>query len=118
MAGISGRPDYVKKACDDSLMRLGIDHIDLYYQHRVDKDVPIEETVGAMADLVSAGKVLFLGLSEAAAATIRRAHKVHPSRRCKPSIRSSSATWKRKSCRRCANWASGSCRTVRSAEEF
>jgi aryl-alcohol dehydrogenase-like predicted oxidoreductase len=76
--GISGRPDYVKKACDDSLMRLGIDHIDLYYQHRVDKDVPIEETVGAMADLVSAGKVLFLGLSEAAPATIRRAHKVHP----------------------------------------
>ena len=76
--GISGRPDYVKKACDDSLTRLGIDHIDLYYQHRVDKDVPIEETVGAMADLVSAGKVLFLGLSEAAPATIRRAHKVHP----------------------------------------
>jgi aryl-alcohol dehydrogenase-like predicted oxidoreductase len=59
-------------------MRLGIDHIDLYYQHRVDKDVPVEETVGAMSDLVSAGKVLFLGLSEAAPATIRRAHKVHP----------------------------------------
>jgi len=76
--GISGRPDYVKKACDDSLMRLGVDHIDLYYQHRVDKDVPIEETVGAMADLVKAGKVLYLGLSEAAPATIRRAHKVHP----------------------------------------
>ena len=76
--GINGRPDYVKKACDDSLMRLGIDHIDLYYQHRVDKDVPVEETVGAMSDLVSAGKVLFLGLSEAAPATIRRAHKVHP----------------------------------------
>ena len=76
--GINGRPDYVKKACDDSLMRLGIDHIDLYYQHRVDKDVPIEETVGAMADLVTAGKVLFLGLSEAAPATVRRAHKVHP----------------------------------------
>ena len=76
--GINGRPDYVKMACDDSLMRLGIDHIDLYYQHRVDKDVPVEETVGAMSDLVSAGKVLFLGLSEAAPATIRRAHKVHP----------------------------------------
>jgi aryl-alcohol dehydrogenase-like predicted oxidoreductase len=76
--GISGRPDYVKKACDDSLMRLGVDHIDLYYQHRVDKGVPIEETVGAMADLVKAGKVLYLGLSEAAPATIRRAHKVHP----------------------------------------
>ena len=76
--GISGRPEYVKRACDESLMRLGVDHIDLYYQHRVDKDVPIEETVGAMADLITAGKVLFLGLSEAAAATIRRAHKVHP----------------------------------------
>ena len=76
--GISGRPDYVKKACDDSLMRLGVDHIDLYYQHRVDKGVPIEETVGAMADLVKAGKVLYLGLSEAAPATIWRAHKVHP----------------------------------------
>jgi aryl-alcohol dehydrogenase-like predicted oxidoreductase len=76
--GINGRPEYVRKACDDSLMRLGVDHIDLYYQHRVDKDVPIEETVGAMADLVIAGKVLFLGLSEAAPATIRRAHKVHP----------------------------------------
>jgi aryl-alcohol dehydrogenase-like predicted oxidoreductase len=76
--GINGRPDYVKMACDDSLMRLGIDHIDLYYQHRVDKDVPIEETVGAMADLVTAGKVIYLGLSEAAPATIRRAHKVHP----------------------------------------
>jgi len=76
--GINGRPDYVKKACDDSLMRLGVDHIDLYYQHRVDKDVPIEETVGTMSDLVKAGKVLYLGLSEAAPATIRRAHKVHP----------------------------------------
>lgn len=76
--GINGRPDYVKKACDDSLMRLGVDHIDLYYQHRVDKDVPIEETVGAMSDLVTAGKVLYLGLSEAAPATIRRAHKSHP----------------------------------------
>jgi aryl-alcohol dehydrogenase-like predicted oxidoreductase len=75
---INGRPDYVKKACDDSLTRLGVDHIDLYYQHRVDKDVPIEETVGAMGDLVTAGKVLYLGLSEAAPATIRRAHKAHP----------------------------------------
>jgi aryl-alcohol dehydrogenase-like predicted oxidoreductase len=75
---INGRPDYVKKACDDSLTRLGVDHIDLYYQHRVDKDVPIEETVGAMGDLVTAGKVLYLGLSEAAPATIQRAHKAHP----------------------------------------
>lgn len=76
--GISGRPEYIRKACDDSLGRLGVDHIDLYYQHRVDTDVPIEDTVGAMADLVTAGKVRFLGLSEAAPATIRRAHAVHP----------------------------------------
>lgn len=75
---ISGRPDYVRRACDDSLKRLGLDHIDLYYQHRVDPDVPIEETVGAMAELVKAGKVKYLGLSEASPATIRRAHKVHP----------------------------------------
>ncbi len=76
--GINGRPDYVHGACDGSLRRLGTDHIDLYYQHRVDPDVPIEETVGAMAELVEAGKVRFLGLSEAAAETIRRAHGVHP----------------------------------------
>ncbi len=76
--GINGRPDYVKKACDASLQRLGVDHIDLYYQHRVDKDTPIEDTVGAMADLVKAGKVRHLGLSEAAPATIRRAHATHP----------------------------------------
>jgi aryl-alcohol dehydrogenase-like predicted oxidoreductase len=76
--GISGTPEYVRKACDASLQRLGTDHIDLYYQHRVDNTVPIEETVGAMAELVSAGKVKFLGLSEAAPATIRRAHTVHP----------------------------------------
>jgi aryl-alcohol dehydrogenase-like predicted oxidoreductase len=76
--GISGAPDYVRKACDASLQRLGTDYIDLYYQHRVDNTVPIEETVGAMAELVTAGKVRFLGLSEAAPATIRRAHKVHP----------------------------------------
>ena len=77
-AGISGRPDYVKAACDASLARLGVDRIDLYYQHRVDPDVPIEDTVGAMADLVKAGKVRFLGLSEAAPATIRKAHATHP----------------------------------------
>jgi len=75
---ISGKPEYVKSACDASLQRLGIDTIDLYYQHRVDPGTPIEETVGAMADLVRAGKVRYLGLSEAAPATIRRAHKVHP----------------------------------------
>ncbi|MFI5142605.1 MAG: aldo/keto reductase [Thermoanaerobaculales bacterium] len=76
--GVSGRPDYVRRACDASLQRLGVDHIDLYYQHRVDKTVPIEDTVGAMAELVRAGKVRYLGLSEAGVATIRRAHAVHP----------------------------------------
>jgi len=76
--GISGKPDYVRKACEGSLRRLGVDVIDLYYQHRVDPDTPIEETVGAMADLVREGKVRFLGLSEAGAETIRRAHSVHP----------------------------------------
>ena len=76
--GINGRPEYVHKACDASLRRLGLDVIDLYYQHRVDPDVDIEETVGAMAELVDAGKVRFLGLSEAGVDTIRRAHAVHP----------------------------------------
>jgi aryl-alcohol dehydrogenase-like predicted oxidoreductase len=76
--GVNGRPDYVRKSCDGSLQRLGVGHIDLYYQHRVDRTVPIEETVGAMADLVRAGKVRFLGLSEAAPVTIRRAHEESP----------------------------------------
>ena len=76
--GLNGRPEYVRQACDASLKRLGVDHVDLYYQHRVDRQVPIEETVGAMADLVRAGKVRHLGLSEAAPATIRRAHATHP----------------------------------------
>jgi aryl-alcohol dehydrogenase-like predicted oxidoreductase len=76
--GISGRPEYVRQACDASLKRLGIETIDLYYQHRVDPNTPIEETVGAMAELVKVGKVRYLGLSEASPATIRRAHAVHP----------------------------------------
>jgi aryl-alcohol dehydrogenase-like predicted oxidoreductase len=76
--GISGKPDYLRQACDASLRRLGVDHIDLYYQHRVDRTTPIEDTVGAMAELVRAGKVRYLGLSEAAPETIRRAHAVHP----------------------------------------
>ena len=76
--GVSGAPEYVKSSCDASLKRLGVDTIDLYYQHRVDPDVPIEDTVGAMAELVKAGKVRFLGLSEAGAQTIRRAHSAHP----------------------------------------
>jgi len=76
--GINGKPEYVRSACDASLQRLGVDHIDLYYQHRVDKTVPIEETVGAMGELVAAGKVRHLGLSEASAANIRKAHATHP----------------------------------------
>ena len=76
--GVSGDPDYVRNACNASLSRLGVDHIDLYYQHRVDPETPIEETVGAMKELVEAGKVRYLGLSEAAAETIRKAHAVHP----------------------------------------
>jgi aryl-alcohol dehydrogenase-like predicted oxidoreductase len=75
---VNGRPDYVRQSCDASLARLGVDHIDLYYQHRVDPDTPIEETVGAMGELVAQGKVRYLGLSEAAPATIRRAHAIHP----------------------------------------
>lgn len=76
--GINGKPEYVRKSCDESLQRLGVDVIDLYYQHRVDLTVPIEETVGAMAELVQQGKVRYLGLSEAAPATIRRAQAIHP----------------------------------------
>jgi aryl-alcohol dehydrogenase-like predicted oxidoreductase len=76
--GVSGKPEYVRASCDTSLKRLGVDTIDLYYQHRVDPATPIEDTVGAMAELVRAGKVKYLGLSEASAATIRRAHAVHP----------------------------------------
>ncbi|TGB00362.1 aldo/keto reductase [Sporolactobacillus shoreae] len=76
--GINGRPEYVKKACDASLRRLGVDYIDLYYQHRVDTDTPIEETVGAMSDLVKAGKIRYIGLSEVSAETLKKANKVHP----------------------------------------
>jgi aryl-alcohol dehydrogenase-like predicted oxidoreductase len=76
--GVNGRPDYVRQCCEGSLKRLGVDVVDLYYQHRVDPSVPIEETVGAMADLVKQGKVRYLGLSEASPDTIRRAHRVHP----------------------------------------
>src|SRR5678809_568383 len=78
LLGISGRPDYVRSACEASLRRLGVEMIDLYYQHRVDPETPIEDTVGAMAELVREGKVRHLGLSEAAPETIRRAQRVHP----------------------------------------
>src|SRR4028118_2201160 len=76
--GVNGKPDYVRRACDDSLQRPGVDHIDLYYQHRVDTETPVEETWGAMKELVEAGKVRYLGISEAAPETIRKAHQVHP----------------------------------------
>jgi aryl-alcohol dehydrogenase-like predicted oxidoreductase len=76
--GVSGRPEYVHSACDASLRRLGVDHIDVYFQHRVDPDTPVEETWGAMSELVEAGKVRYLGISEASPATLRRAHAVHP----------------------------------------
>ncbi len=76
--GVNGRPEYIKAACDNSLKHLRVDHIDLYYQHRVDADTPIEESVGAMSELISAGKIRYIGLSEAAAPTIRRANKIHP----------------------------------------
>jgi len=76
--GVNGRPEYVRQACEGSLQRLGVDHIDLYYQHRVDRNTPIDDTVGAMARLVEEGKIRYLGLSEAAPATIRRAHLTHP----------------------------------------
>ncbi len=76
--GVNGRPEYVRQSCEDSLQRMGVDYIDLYYQHRMDPQVPVEETVGAMAELVKEGKVRYLGLSEASAKTLERAHKVHP----------------------------------------
>src|SRR5918997_2600266 len=76
--GVNGKPEYVRSACDASLERLGVDHIDLYYQHRIDPEVPVEETVGAMKELIEVGKVRYLGLSEAAPETIRRANSVHP----------------------------------------
>jgi len=104
----------VRSACDASLKRLGVEHIDLYYQHRVDKNVPIEETVGAMAELVRKGKVRYLGLSEAGAKTIRRAHATHPI----SALQSEYSLWTRdyedEVIRRCANSGSDSSRSARS----
>ena len=109
-------PDYVRSACDASLQRLGVDHIDLYYQHRVDRSVPIEETVGAMAELVEAGKVRHLGLSEAGADTIRRAHATHPITALQIGVLAVHPRPRgRGAARRSASSASGWCRTRRSA---
>jgi aryl-alcohol dehydrogenase-like predicted oxidoreductase len=102
--GISGKPEYVKQACEASLRRLGIDCIDLYYQHRVDPETPIEETVGALAELVRAGKVRYLGLSEASADTIRRAHAVHPI----TALQSEYSLWTRDPEDRCSVFAASS----------
>ena len=116
--GQNGRPEYVRQACDASLQRLGVDHIDVYYQHRVDPKTPIEETVGAMAELVAAGKVRYLGLSEAAPATIRRAHAVHPITALQTEYPSGAASRKATSSARATNWASASCRIARSVAVF
>ena len=106
--GVNGQPEYVMQACEASLRRLGVDVIDLYYQHRVDPSVPIEETVGAMAKLVQQGKVRHLGLSEASPATIRRAHRCTRSPRCRPNIRCCTAPRRRRRARRRAHSASAS----------
>lgn len=111
--GVNGRPEYVHAACDASLQRLGVDHIDLYYQHRVDFTVPIEETVGAMKELVDAGKVRFLGLSEASPETIRRAHAVHPITALQTEYSLFTRHVEDAICPRCASSASVWCRTRR-----
>ena len=113
--GIDGRPEYVRAALDASLQRLGVDHIDLYYQHRVDKNVPIEETVGAMAEAVAAGKVRHLGLSEAGAETSGAPTPCTRSRRSSRSTACSPATSRTRSCRPCGSWASAWSPTRRSA---
>ena len=114
--GVNGRPEYVKQACEASLQRLGVDHIDLYYQHRVDPDTPIEETVGAMAELVAAGKVRYLGLSEAAPETIRRAHAVAPDLRAADRVLALGARARGRDPADAARArASASCPTARSA---
>ncbi len=97
--GVNGKPEYVRSACDASLQRLGVDHIDLYYQHQVDPEVPVEETVGAMKELIEVGKVRHLGLSEAGAQTIRRANDVHQISALQRSTSSLPGRWRRRSCR-------------------
>jgi aryl-alcohol dehydrogenase-like predicted oxidoreductase len=103
--GINGRPEYVRKAADASLARLGVDHIDLYYQHRVDPTVPIEDTWAAMADLVQAGKVRYLGISEAAPETLRRAHATHPVTALQTEWSLWTEKWRMTACwPRCGGW--------------
>ena len=117
--GFSGRPEYVKKSCDASLQRLGVDEIDLYYFHRLDPETPIEETVGAMGDLVTAGKVRHLGLSEVSPETLRRAARSIPSRRCRASTRCGRASPRTTACsRRVASSALASCRSARLGAGF
>ena len=117
--GVNGRPDYVRSACEASLRRLGVEVIDLYYQHRVDPETPIEDTVGAMAELVRQGKVRFLGLSEAGAGDDpARACRPPDQRRCRPSTRCGAAIPRRRSCRPCASSASASSPTARSGRGF
>ena len=118
IAGTDSRPGHIREVVDASLRRLRTDYIDLLYQHRVDFDVPIEETAGAVADLVAQGKVRFFGLSEAGGATIRRAHAVHPSPLCKVNTRSLSVISSSRLCQRCGNWASGLCPLLRLAAAF
>lgn len=111
---VRGDAAYVRQACEASLRRLGVDHIDLYYQHRVDPEVPVEETVGVMAELVRAGKVRHLGLSEAGAMTLRRAHAVHPIAALQSEWSLWTPTWRRRSPRSAASWASAWSRSPRS----
>ena len=116
--GVNGKPDYVPVACEASLKRMGIDHIDLYYIHRIDPNVPIEDTVGAMSRLIEQGKVRYLGLCEAGANTLRRAHKMHPLAAMRDRILAvDAATSKRRSFRRCANSGSAWSPTRRSAAD-
>jgi aryl-alcohol dehydrogenase-like predicted oxidoreductase len=112
VVGVQGRPEYVRAACDASLRRLGVERIDLYYAHRVDPRVPIEETVGAMAELVRAGKVAYLGLCEASAEAVRRAQAVHPIDALQSSTRCGAATSRARSFPSCASSASALCRSA------
>jgi aryl-alcohol dehydrogenase-like predicted oxidoreductase len=109
---LDSSPGNIRTAVEGSLKRLGTDHVDLYYQHRVDPNTPIEDTVGALAELVAEGKIRHIGLSEAGPATIRRAHAVHP--RCRPSTPCGPVIRRPSSYRCCASWASASCPTPRS----